>query len=275
MTNNSNLQHENVVCRIDEFGVASLTLNREDKSNAFDDEMIQLMTEHLHSLRNNDEIRCLIIRAEGKHFSAGADLNWMKSMANKSHDENLKDAEQLADLMYQLDNFPHPTISLVLGSAFGGALGLICCSDIAVATEDANFCFSEVKLGLIPATIGPYICRAIGARHARRYMLTAERFDSAMALQMGLVHKVVDSLHKQDEFVNELIQLLMRNSPEAVKQTKSLCLQCEKKPIDKELIQFTSQLIADARVSVQGQEGLHAFFDKRAPNWVNRPREHS
>ncbi len=208
-----NPQLEHVLCHIDELGIASLTLNRKDKSNAFDDEMIQLLIQHLRMLRNEPSVKCLTIHAEGKHFSAGADLNWMKSMADKSYSENLKDAEQLAALMNELDTFPHPTIALVHGCAFGGALGLICCSDIAVATVDSTFCFSEVKLGLIPATIGPYVCRAIGTRQARRYMLTSEHFDSTTALQLGLIHKVVNSLHKQDEYLKELTQLILGNSP--------------------------------------------------------------
>ncbi|MCL9781972.1 enoyl-CoA hydratase-related protein [Vibrio sp. S4M6] len=273
MNDKQNPDSAHVICDVDKFGVATLTLNRADKSNAFGDEMIELLLNHLSSLRNNPQVRCLTLRAKGKHFSAGADLSWMKSMATKSHAENVQDAQQLAKLMHELDTFPHPTIALVHGCAFGGALGLICCSDIALTTGEAIFCFSEVKLGLIPATIGPYACRAMGTRQARRFMLTSERFNSAEALKLGVVHEVVESEHELEDKHAQLLKLILNNSPGAVKQTKSLCLRCDNEPLNEPLIQYTSQLIADARVSEQGQEGLQAFFEKRSPNWVTLEKE--
>lgn len=258
---------EQLICTIDSSGIAKLTLNRTRKHNAFDGDMIEALLTCLSSLKAAPDVRCLILNANGAHFSAGADLHWMKSMAGKSQHENLRDAGRLAALMHQLDTFPHPTIAVVHGSAYGGALGLICCCDIAIAEQDAQFCLSEVKLGLIPATIGPYVCRAMGVRQARRFMLTAERISATTALDLGLLHSVEtdrDALHLQ---MNFLIQSILANSPQAVSAAKQLCQRCENHPIDQALINHTSDAIAAIRVSPEGQEGLNAFFDKRRPYW--------
>ncbi|WP_036825281.1 enoyl-CoA hydratase-related protein, partial [Photobacterium sanctipauli] len=180
-------QHnDDVVFELDKRGIATLTLNRPQKRNAFNAECISLLREHLAQLTNTPGIRGLVLKANGEFFSAGADLAWMQAMVNKSMDENIADAEQLAGLLRDLDTFPHPTIAIVQGSAFGGALGLICCCDIVIAQKGCEFSFSEVKLGLVPATIAPYAVRAIGQRQARRFMLTAEKFDSATAQQLGM-----------------------------------------------------------------------------------------
>jgi methylglutaconyl-CoA hydratase len=194
----------------------------------------------------------------------------MQSMAAKTQHENQADAEQLAKLMSSFDRFPLPTVAVIKGSAFGGALGLIACADIALANNDAKFCLSEVKLGLIPATISPYVCRAIGARQARRYMLSAERFDAATALSIGLIHRVSQDAQTLATSVDELINALLANGPLALKQTKALCLRCDEQPIDEPLIQHTSKLIADVRVSEEAQQGLSAFFEKRTPPWAPR-----
>lgn len=270
----------NILCEIDVNGVATLTLNRVSKNNAFDDEMIEGLIHYLDTLAAIPTLRCLLLRANGKHFSAGADLNWMKSMAAKPQLENQQSAEQLARLMSTLDNFPHPTIAAVHGCAFGGALGLICCCDIAIGLSDSQFCFSEVKLGLIPATIAPYVCRTIGVRSARRYMLTAERIDAHTAQQIGLLHQIINieaeekhytnNIHTAlDEHISKTIDALLANSPSALLQVKTLCKRCENQVINPELIRYTSQLIADIRVSKQGQEGITAFFEKRAPSWIS------
>ena len=265
----------NILCEIDVNGVATLTLNRVSKNNAFDDEMIEGLIHYLDTLAAIPTLRCLLLRANGKHFSAGADLNWMKSMAAKPQLENQQSAEQLARLMSTLDHFPHPTIAVIHGCAFGGALGLICCCDIAIGLSDAQFCFSEVKLGLIPATIAPYVFRAIGIRGAKRYMLTAERIDAHTAQHIGLLHQVVNdevdtSLEVQ---VSKITHALLANSPSALVQAKILCKRCENQPIDKELIRYTSEMIADIRVSKHGQEGISAFFEKRAPSWILEVKE--
>ncbi|AUI87943.1 gamma-carboxygeranoyl-CoA hydratase [Vibrio azureus] len=262
-----NQRQDNVLWEVDTLGVATLTLNRIDKHNAFDACMIDLMIQRLDYLALRTDVRCLVIRANGKHFSAGADLNWMRSMVNSSKQQNLDDAQNLARLMHTLDNFPQPTIAIIQGSAFGGALGLICCCDIAIAADNAKFCLSEVKLGLVPATIGPYVVRAMGNRQARRYMLSAEMMTAKVAEQHGIVHEVHPS-DSVDTALEQLIDTLLLNSPDAMRKAKTLCQQCHQAPIDGQLIHYTSQLIADIRVSPQGQDGLYAFLEKRTPSWV-------
>lgn len=256
-----------ILCSITKAGIATVTLNRANKRNAFDASLIHTLLGYLYQLKRREDIRVLVLNANGKHFSAGADLNWMKSMAGKTVEENHTDALQLANLLFELDNFPTPTIVNVQGSAFGGALGLICCCDIAIATTDAQFCLSEVRLGLIPATIGPYVCRTIGQRQARRYMLTAERFDAITAQQLGIIHEVENTEDEAKKILSLLITQILSNSPQALTQAKSLCQLCDNQKIDSELKQKTSTLIADIRVSPEGQEGLEAFFAKRPPAW--------
>ncbi len=275
----SDTESSDVLCEIDANGIATLILNRVSKKNAFDDSMIESLIHYIDTLAAIPTIRCLLLRANGTHFSAGADLHWMQSMAVKSVKENHQDAQQLAHLMQTLDTFPHPTIAAVQGCAFGGALGLICCCDIVIAQSDSQFCLSEVKLGLIPATIGPYVCRAIGVRYARRYMLTAERIDANTAQHIGLIHLIVDTEAKAnakeyrlEQQITQLTQAILNNSPAALQQAKTLCHTCENQPIDKKLIKYTSHLIADIRVSEQGQEGLSAFFDKRQPSWCTNTK---
>ncbi|WP_295893866.1 enoyl-CoA hydratase-related protein [uncultured Vibrio sp.] len=274
---NSDEKHPSpLICHIDSRGVATLTLNRIEKHNAFDSELIKLLNKQLKKLARLPSIRCLILRANGPYFSSGADLNWMQSMADQNASENRLDADNLALLMQRLDTFPRPTVAAVQGHAFGGALGLISCCDIAIATDNVNFCLSEVKLGLVPATIAPYVCRAIGTRQARRYMLTAEAFDAVTAYKLGLIHTLVKrGESKQDCSKNivfkaqleTIINRLLANSPNALKETKALCHLCEQSMISQELIDTTSQLIADIRASKQGQEGVRAFLAKRPPAW--------
>ncbi|EHD0105669.1 gamma-carboxygeranoyl-CoA hydratase [Vibrio parahaemolyticus] len=263
-------RHNDVLWQVDEFGVATMTLNRTKKHNAFDACMIDLIIHRLDYLALRTDVRCLVLRSNGKHFSSGADLAWMQSMANSTRKENLVDAQSLARLMETLDAFPQPTIAVVQGSAFGGALGLICCSDIAIASNSAKFCLSEVKLGLVPATIAPYVMRAMGNRQARRYILSGEVIPAVKAQQFGIVHEV----KKDDELescVSKVVASLLLNSPDAMRKVKALCEQCHQNPIDSQLIRYTSQLIADIRVSPQGQDGLQAFLEKRPPSWVHQP----
>jgi methylglutaconyl-CoA hydratase len=258
-----------VTLNITKTKVAILELSRPEKHNAFDshviNELIQCI-EHANGL----DIRALVLKTEGKHFSAGADLGWMKSMAGNNYDENVADSEQLAKLMHVLASSPHPTLCLVQGAAFGGALGLIACCDIAVATSNAKFCLSEVKLGLIPAVISPYVIKAIGERQARRYFLTAEVFMAEKALDMGLIHEIDDDLAAAQE---QFVELLLNNGPAAVKSAKSLINEVANQDIDAELILHTAKRIAEIRVSEEGQEGLTAFFDKRAPNWQTAAKQ--
>ncbi|ALM68479.1 TPA: enoyl-CoA hydratase-related protein [Vibrio parahaemolyticus] len=263
-------RHNDVLWQVDEFGVATLTLNRTKKHNAFDACMIDLIIHRLDYLALRTDVRCLVLRSNGKHFSSGADLAWMQSMANSTRKENLVDAQSLARLMETLDTFPQPTIAVVQGSAFGGALGLICCSDIAIATNSAQFCLSEVKLGLVPATIAPYVMRAMGNRQARRYILSGEVIPAVKAQQFGIVHEVKED-EELESCVSEVVASLLLNSPDAMRKAKALCEQCNQNPIDSQLIRYTSQLIADIRVSPQGQDGLQAFLEKRPPSWVHQP----
>ncbi|WEM45703.1 enoyl-CoA hydratase-related protein (plasmid) [Photobacterium sp. DA100] len=262
------LDSNDVLFAIDEQGIATMTLNRPEKSNAFDSQCISNMLAILLHVKASRKIRALVLRASGNHFSAGADLNWMKSQAQFSMEENIKDAEKLADLLHQLDTLPIPTIALTQGAAFGGALGLICCCDIAIASKDSRFCLSEVKLGLVPATIGPYVCRAMGQRQARRYMLTAELISAAQAKELNIIHKVVASAQSLDLQLTHFVRQITANSPNAVREAKSLCRLCESPIIDPSLRKKTSEIIAQLRVSPDGQEGLKAFLEKRQPNWL-------
>lgn len=244
--------------------VAWLTLNRPEVHNAFDDRMIAELLDALAAVRGNSQVRALVLRSTGKNFSAGADLGWMRSMAAKNYAENMADAGELSRLMQELDELPQPTIALVQGAAFGGAVGLAACCDVAIATPNSSFCLSEVKIGLIPAVISPYVMRAIGTRHARRYMLTAERFGAEEALRIGLVHTVVEQL---DDAVTPFLEAFINNSPAAVSAAKQLALAIDQQPLNAQTRQTTIERIAEIRVSAEGQEGLSAFLEKRTPNW--------
>jgi methylglutaconyl-CoA hydratase len=254
---------------IDTRGVATLTLNRPEVHNAFDDAMIAELITVLNSLARNDEVRVMVLSANGKNFSAGADINWMRSMAQQDYQQNLADADQLADLMYQLDNFPKPTLALIKGAAFGGALGLVACCDIAIAETKASFCLSEVRIGLIPAVISPYVMRAIGERQSRRYFLTAERFSATVALELGLLHQVSHE-GELDICAQNVITGLLQNSPQAMGAAKALIHNIYNRKISNNVIAHTTQAIAEIRVSDEGQEGLTAFLEKRQPNWLGK-----
>jgi methylglutaconyl-CoA hydratase len=254
---------------IDTRGVATLTLNRPEVHNAFDDKMIAELIDVLRDLAQNNDVRLMVLAANGKNFSAGADLNWMRSMAQKDYQQNLADAEELADLMYQLDKFPKPTIALVKGAAFGGALGLVACCDIAIAESKASFCLSEVKIGLIPAVISPYVMRAIGERQSRRYFITAERFTANTALELGLLHQVTNE-GELDTCAESFIATLLQNSPQAMCAAKTLIHNIYNRKISNNVIAHTTQAIAEIRVSDEGQEGLTAFLEKRKPAWLGK-----
>lgn len=249
-------------------GVATLTLNRPEVHNAFDDRIIAALIDALEATDRDPAVRVLVLRSSGRNFSAGADLAWMKRMARNSHQENLEDAGQLARLMEVLNNHSKPTIALVQGAAYGGAVGLAACCDIVIATEQSQFCLSEVKIGLIPAVISPYVVRAIGERLARRYFLTAEPFSAAIARDAGLVHEVVADAALLDDACQRFIAQLRRNSPQAMHAAKALIFAVSQQPIDQSVIDDTARRIADIRVSEEGQEGLSAFLGKRTPNWI-------
>ncbi|WP_394129792.1 enoyl-CoA hydratase-related protein [Shewanella maritima] len=256
-----NYQH--IECQIHD-GVAKLTLNRAEKHNAFDEVMINEMITAITHFDQDSHCQVLILNANGKNFSAGADLNWMRKQAKMDFEQNLADANELAKLMHCLDKFSKPTIALVNGAAFGGALGLICCCDIAIANQRASFCLSEVKLGLIPAVISPYVVRAMGNRQSRRYMLTAERFSAEVALTHQVIHEINDDL---DAAAKPFIDAFKANSPQGMAWAKSLISHLEDGEIDDATLAYTSEQIARIRVSDEGQEGLNAFFEKRSPAW--------
>ncbi len=251
---------------IDERGVATLSLNKPEKHNCFDDTLILEITEALNKLASNKAVRVLILAGEGKSFSAGGDLSWMQRMANYTHAENEEDAAQLAEMLRVLNEFPKPTIARVQGAAFGGAVGLVSCCDMAVGTERASFSLSEVKIGLIPATISPYVIQAIGVRASRRYFQTGERFNAETALQLGLLSAVVAE-DQLDNTINDLAATLLANSPQALTQAKRLVLDYANREISPDLIKDSCTRIADIRVSDEGQEGLKAFLEKRSPEW--------
>lgn len=258
---------QTVITEVDARGVATVTLNRPEKHNAFDDAMIAKLSETFASIARDDAVRVMVLAANGKSFSAGGDLGWMKRSANYSHQQNLDDAKTLATMLHSINTLPKPTIARVHSAAFGGAVGLISCCDIAIATSAAKFSLSEVKIGLIPATISPYVIAAIGPRAARRLFITAERFDAQLALSLGLLSTVVEDQAALDDSVNAFIDQLLGNGPKAMAAAKALVFDMNR-PIDDALIEESCRRIADARASDEGQEGLGAFLEKRAPAWI-------
>ena len=262
----NSMTKQKVSSQIDERGVATVTLNNPEKHNAFDDAIIPELTATFERIANNKAVRMMILAATGKSFCAGADLAWMKRMMNYTFEENIEDAEALATMLQTLNFLPIPTIARVQGIAVGGGVGLVSCCDMAVATPGASFCLSEVKVGLMPATISPYVIDAIGQRAARRYFTTAERFSSKTAAKLGLVSEVVDA-DQLDDQINKLVETLLANSPAAIVAAKQLVFHVAGREINDKLIASTCELIADIRVSADGQEGLAAFFEKRKPTW--------
>lgn len=258
---------DKVLFDIDKRGVATVTLNQPDIHNAFDDKLIAQLTDIFTHIDQNSNIRVMVLASTGKSFSAGADLNWMRRMATYSYEQNLADANALASMFQILNSIDKPTIARVQGAAFGGAVGLVACCDMAIASKLSKFCLSEVKLGLIPATISPYVIDAIGARVARRYFTTAEVFSARRARRLGLLSEAVVE-EELDSTIENLIEHLLKNSPAAILEAKKLILEIQNKPISEDMIAMTSDKIAKIRVSEQGQEGLNAFLQKRRANWV-------
>ena len=262
------MSQEPVLLEIDDRGVATVTLNRPELHNAFNDVVIAGLTSIFAELGKNSKVRVVVLAATGASFSAGAELGWMKRAAKFSYEENLADARKLAQMLDDLARLPVPTIALVQGAAYGGGVGLAACCDIVIAIASATFCLSEVKLGLTPATISPYVVAAIGARQAKRYFTTAERFDGPTAQRIGLVHDIVgapeDLVTTRDRIVNHILQA----GPQAVAAAKDLVYAVAGQPIGPELMAETARRIADRRLSAEGQEGLSAFLEKRKPNWI-------
>lgn len=261
------MSNDPILTEIDARGVASLILNRPEVHNAFDDVLIARLSEALEELSGNDEVRAVKVVGRGKSFSAGADLNWMRRMAGYSNEENLDDARKVSDMWRMLWSFPRPTVAVVHGNAFGGGIGLIACCDIAIASDSARFSLSEVKLGLIPATISPFVVEAVGARQARRLFLSAERFDAATAMRLGLVHEVV-SAGELDDAVETFVSRLLENGPQAMAASKELVAAVAHRPIDADVLADVAERIANQRASAEGREGVAAFLEKRPPAWI-------
>ncbi|HOG02847.1 MAG TPA: enoyl-CoA hydratase/isomerase family protein [Accumulibacter sp.] len=260
-------EYQSILTEVDGY-VGILTLNKPQRHNAFDEQLIAEMIAGLRELAADPRVRAVVLSSTGKSFCAGADLQWMKRAAGYSDQENLQDARRLAELMATLNELAKPTIARVQGPAHGGGVGLIAACDIAVGTYDALFALSEVKLGIVPAVISPYVLAAIGERYCRRYMLTAERFSAAEAYRIGLLHELVPGEEQLDEAIAEIIDSLLANGPQAQAECKSLIRIVAGQPIDEETIDETARRITRIRASPEGREGLAAFLEKRPPNWV-------
>jgi len=246
-------------------GVSTITLNRPDKHNAFDDELIANLTELLQLIDKDKQVRAVILNANGRNFCAGADLNWMKRMAEFSKEENITDARKLAKLLQTMCALTKPIIALVQGRVLGGGLGLIACCDMVVAAKTSQFCFSEVKLGLIPATIAPYIIRSIGFSAARRYFISAEMFDATAAKNIGLIHELVSESELALAGSN-FVDTIMKNGPDAISASKKMINHLM--TIDESIVEYTAVLLSETRSGHEGQDGVRAFLEKRKPQWV-------
>lgn len=247
-------------------GVAVIWLNRPDVRNAMSAELIAELTDAVGAASEDDAVRAIVLAGRGKAFCAGADLNWMKQAAGYGPAENEADAAKLATLLRTIAESPKPTVARVHGPAFAGGLGLVTACDIAVASYDAKFCLTEVKIGLIPAMISPYVIRAIGARAASRWMLTAEVFDGAEAYRSGLVQEIA-APEELDGAVNAILGQLLLAGPAALAATKALIRDVAHRPVDDALVRDTARRIAAARASDEGREGIASFLEKRAPRW--------
>jgi len=250
-----------------ESGVARVVLNRPEVRNAFNDEVIAELTAVFGELAARDEVRCIVLTGNGPAFCAGADLHWMQRMAGYTHEENLADAAGLAHMLRVIYRCPKPTIARVQGDVYAGGTGLVAACDMAVSVDTAQYCLSEVKLGLIPATVSPYVIRAMGARAAHRYFLTAERFSAAEAHRIGLVHEV-GAAGELDGKVAAMAQALVQAGPAAVKASKQLVHDVAGRDISQLVIDDTARRIADIRVSDEGREGIQAFLAKRKAAWL-------
>lgn len=247
--------------------VATLTIDRPDVHNAFNEQLIAELTAALRALDRDDDVRVIVLTGAGKSFCAGADLQWMQRMAGFSPAQNLADAKKLARMLAMLNRISKPTVARVSGAVYGGGVGLVACCDVGIGADDAVFALSEVRLGLIPATISPYVIEAIGARNTRRYFVTGERFSAAKALQLGLLHETAPSA-ELDARVEEICRQLLAAGPRAQAEAKALIRAVAHRPIDAGVLTDTSRRIARLRASPEGKEGVEAFLAKRKPSWL-------
>lgn len=250
-----------------EHGAATVTLNRPEVRNAFNETVIGEMIQVFQELAQMDSARAIVLAANGPAFCAGADLNWMQKMAGYTKEENLADAESLTEMLFQIYSCPKPVIAKVQGDCYAGGMGLVAACDIAVAVNTANFCLSEVKLGLVPATIAPYVIKAMGANAARRYFITAEKFDAKEAYRIGFIHESV-AAEELDSKVQQIVKAILPNGPNAVVTAKWLVEDVAGAQIEEELLAYTAECIAEIRSSDEGKEGVASFLEKRKPNWL-------
>ncbi len=246
--------------------VARVYLNRPEVRNAFNSEVIAELRTAFDALSADASLRAIVLGGHGKAFCAGADLNWMRAMADYSWEQNRADAQALADMLWAIYRCPHPVVGRIHGDCFAGGLGLAACCDVLVAAEGPSFCLSEARLGLLPATISPYVIRALGVQAARRYFITAERFSTAEAHRLGFVHLLCPA-DQLDAQVDQLVATLVANGPQAVKASKRLVQDLAGLPIGDELRADTARRIADIRASDEGKEGVQSFLNKRDPSW--------
>jgi methylglutaconyl-CoA hydratase len=249
--------------------IATITLNRPEVHNAFNEGVIGDLTDLFTKAGNDKDVRAVILRGNGKSFSAGGDLNWMRKMADYTYQQNVDDAMRLGVLLKTINFLPKPTLALVHGNIFGGGVGLTACCDIAIAELGAQFCLSEVRIGLIPSIIAPYVINAMGERMARRYFMTAERFSADEAHRIGFVHELAEP-GKIDEVADKILTAILDGAPQAQGRGKKLMMDIIGRPIDDKLIELTVRQIAEARASEEGKEGLSAFLNKTDPSWRKR-----
>lgn len=261
------MDYQTLTVTIDD-AIARVTLNRPELRNAFNEQSIAELALAFDELGRNDLVRAIVLAANGPAFCAGADLNWMKKMAGYSDSENRADAMRLADMLRTIYACAKPVVAKVQGDCYAGGMGLVAACDIAVAADSASFCLSEVKLGLIPATISPYVIKAMGEQAARRYFITAERFDAREAHRIGFVHEIVPAA-ELDAKVAAIVQALANNSPNAVREAKTLVRDVVGQPVTQALLEDTAQRIAGIRASLEGREGVASFLEKRRPSWLD------
>lgn len=247
--------------------VAEVWLNRPDVRNAFNDEVIAQLTQAFAELSRDADLRVVLLAARGKAFCAGADLNWMRAMAGYSWEDNRADAQRLADMLWTLDQCPVPVVGRIQGDCYAGGMGLAAICDVVVASDNVTFCLSEARLGLLPATISPYVLRALGVQASRRYFVTAERFSAAQAQALGLVHELT-APQALDAKVAEIVTAIVANGPQAVRQCKQLVRDIAGQALSDGLRADTARRIADIRASEEGREGLQSFLGKRSPGWL-------
>lgn len=251
-------------------GVLEIEMSRPEVFNAFDEVMMAELQEAFDAANLAQDVRVIVLSGAGKHFSAGADLQWMKKASAASHDWNLQDARKFAKTLYTIDQSPKPVVARIQGAALGGGFGLACVCDIAIASKDASFAISEAKFGILPSAIGPYVINAVGKRQARRLALTTMRISAEDALKINLVHEVT-TLDQLDEVVNQHVKMLLASSPNAIREIKQLFAQLSHGPVTPEIVELTAQTISRVRGTDEAKEGFDAFLNKRPANWI--PKE--